>query len=388
MRRLIDMLNHLILHNVNPDIYNRIISLINMDVINTKLRTYKKISNAYELINHLNITNNFTAYVFALYAENKTALLVLYDSVNNFKKIIKAEIPIEYQNILETNMEFNIELFYNQENTNSCSSNALSSILSFILQRQGLYSYPISRLFIYYNERNMEGHVLEDSGAEIHDGVQVLNTIGVCNETEWVYDISKFTIKPDESCYTNALVHKTSAYRPIQQDLSQLRLALIAGFPIVFGFSVYESFESPDVAKTGNMPIPQPTEKCLGGHAVAAVGFDDTRKVFIVRNSWGASWGDKGYFYMPYAFITNPDMTSDFWTITATQDNALACVSEPEPESKPILEQIESACINHRILQLINESDELNGVNRIPSPIPECAVYKRNRNRNKHNKHL
>jgi hypothetical protein len=113
MRRLIDMLNHLIIHNINQDIYDRIISMINVDKINFQLRTYKKISNAYELINHLNITNKFTAYVFALYSGNKIALLVLYDKTNNFKKIIKAEIPIEYQNIIETNMEFNVELYYN-----------------------------------------------------------------------------------------------------------------------------------------------------------------------------------------------------------------------------------------------------------------------------------
>jgi C1A family cysteine protease len=264
---------------------------------------------------------------------------------------------------------------YDQGHLGSCTANALAFCYQYDeLHQKEPNQFTPSRLFIYYNERNMEGHVLEDSGAEIHDGVQALNTIGVCSETEWVYDISKFTVKPDENCYTTALLHKTSAFRPIQQDLSQLRLALITGFPVVFGFSVYESFESPDVAKTGNMPIPLPTEKCLGGHAVAAVGFDDTRKVFIVRNSWGVSWGDKGYFYMPYAFITNPDMASDFWTITATHDNV--CVRVPE--------QIESTCINDCILRLINESNESTGVNRIPSPIPECSVYKRNRNRNKH----
>jgi C1A family cysteine protease len=274
---------------------------------------------------------------------------------------------------------------YDQGHLGSCTANALAFCYQYdeIHQKESSQFIP-SRLFIYYSERNMEGHVLDDSGAEIHDGVQVLNTIGVCSETEWVYDISKFTVKPDESCYTNAQLHRTSAYRPIQQDLSQLRLALIAGFPVVFGFSVYESFESLDVAKTGNMPIPLPTEKCLGGHAVAAVGFDDIRQVIIVRNSWGTSWGDKGYFYMPYVFITNPDMASDFWTITATHDNAPV----PAPVlPAPVPEQIESACINDCILRLINESNELNGVNRIPSPIPECAVYKRNRNRNKHNKH-
>ena len=254
---------------------------------------------------------------------------------------------------------------YDQGHLGSCTANALAFCYQYDeLHQKELSEFTPSRLFIYYNERNMEGHVLDDSGAEIHDGVQVMNTLGVCNETEWVYDISKFTIKPDENCYTNALLHKTSAFRPIQQELSQLRAALIAGFPVVFGFSVYESFESPDVAKTGNMPIPQPSEKLLGGHAVSAVGFDDTRQVFIVRNSWGASWGDKGYFYMPYAFITNPDMASDFWTITAIQDNVSM-----------------RAYSNSRILRLINETNEFNGANRIPSPIPECIVYKRNRNK-------
>jgi C1A family cysteine protease len=274
---------------------------------------------------------------------------------------------------------------YDQGHLGSCTANALAFCYQYdenhkrcLSHQKELNEFTPSRLFIYYNERNIEGHVLDDSGAEIHDGVQVMNTLGVCNETEWVYDISKFTVKPDASCYTNALLHKTSAYKPIQQDLQQIQLALIAGFPVVFGFSVYESFESPDVAKTGNMPIPLPTEKCLGGHAVAAVGFDDTRQVFIVRNSWGASWGDKGYFYMPYAFITNPDMASDFWTITAIQDNVSVSVSVPPTE------QIESACINDRILRLMNESDELSGVNRPPSPIPECIVHKRNRKRNKH----
>lgn len=272
---------------------------------------------------------------------------------------------------------------YDQGHLGSCTANALAFCYQYDeLHQKESCTFTPSRLFIYYNERNIEGHVLDDNGAEIHDGVQVMNTLGVCDEVEWTYDISKFTIKPDENCYINALLHKTSAYRPIQQKLSQLRAALITGFPVVFGFSVYESFESPDVAKTGNMPIPLATEKLLGGHAVAAVGFDDTRRVFIVRNSWGASWGDKGYFYMPYDFITNPDMASDFWTITSTQDNTI-----PKPLFEQV-EQIESACINDRILRLINESDELNGVNRIPSPIPECIVYKRHRNRNKNNKHL
>jgi C1A family cysteine protease len=142
----------------------------------------------------------------------------------------------------------------------------------------------------------------------------------VCSETDWPYNIDKFKDKPTDNCYSFALSHKTIDYRAISQNLDQLKSALIEGFPVVFGFSVYESFESEEVAKTGYMPMPKPNEKILGGHAVAIVGFDNSKKIFIVRNSWGSGWGDKGYFYMPYDFIVNPNMASDFWTITKTID--------------------------------------------------------------------
>lgn len=82
-----------------------------------------------------------------------------------------------------------------------------------------------------------------------------------------------------------------------------------------FGFTVLTSFSSEQTRKTGVMVMPQPGDKVRGGHAVTAVGFDDFKQVFIVRNSWGEGWGDKGYFYMPYEYITNPDLAHDFWCI-------------------------------------------------------------------------
>ncbi len=85
---------------------------------------------------------------------------------------------------------------------------------------------------------------------------------------------------------------------------------------MVFGFSVYESFESDSVASTGVVPMPSPNEQLLGGHAVVLVGYDDTKKVWIVRNSWGTNWGQAGYFTMPYAYLTNSNLASDFWTIS------------------------------------------------------------------------
>jgi C1A family cysteine protease len=210
---------------------------------------------------------------------------------------------------------------YDQGHLGSCTANAIGFCYHYdeIKQKEKSAFIP-SRLFIYYNERNLEGHVTEDSGAEIHDGIQVIHSLGVCSETDWPYNIDKFKDKPTDNCYSFALSHKTIDYRAISQNLDQLKSALIEGFPVVFGFSVYESFESEEVAKTGYMPMPKPNEKILGGHAVTIVGFDNSKKIFIVRNSWGSGWGDKGYFYMPYDFIVNPNMASDFWTITKTID--------------------------------------------------------------------
>lgn len=210
---------------------------------------------------------------------------------------------------------------YDQGHLGSCTANAIAGAYEFdeIFEKESSIFRP-SRLFIYYNERKMEDHVNEDSGAEIRDGVQSISTVGVCPETMLPYDITKFTEEPSPECYTTALHHKSVEYKRVDQTLEQLRQCLIEGFPFVFGFMVYESFESPDVAKTGVMPMPKEGEKVLGGHAVVGVGFDDDKKVFIVRNSWGDSWGDKGYFYMPYDFILNADNASDFWTIRRVVD--------------------------------------------------------------------
>jgi len=90
---------------------------------------------------------------------------------------------------------------------------------------------------------------------------------------------------------------------------------LASSYPFIFGFTVYDSFESQPVAQTGVVPMPGSTERVLGGHCVVAVGYDDSQQRFIVRNSWGTSWGIQGYCTMPYAYLTDSNLASDFWTI-------------------------------------------------------------------------
>jgi C1A family cysteine protease len=206
---------------------------------------------------------------------------------------------------------------YDQGQLGSCTANAIAGALEYDQRKQGLPEATPSRLFIYYNERVMEHSVSEDAGAEIRDGVKSVNKQGACAEALWPYDISQFATKPSAQCYTAAKQHRTVSYMRVMQSLTQMKACLASGSPIIFGFTVYESFESAQVAATGIVPMPAHYESVLGGHAVLCVGYDDASQRFIVRNSWG-NWGDAGYCHMPYAYLLSRSLASDFWTIKST----------------------------------------------------------------------
>ena len=203
----------------------------------------------------------------------------------------------------------------------SCTANALANAHLFnqLAQPGGQDQLP-SRLFIYWNERNLEGTTNSDSGAQIRDGIKVLAKLGAPPEPLWPYAIAKFATKPPAKAYQAALSHQALTYQRVTQSLSQLKGALALGFPVVFGFTVYESFESPAVAKTGIVPMPGAAERAVGGHAVMAVGYDDSKQVFRVLNSWGSGWGQKGFFTIPYAYLVSSDLASDFWTLRLVKE--------------------------------------------------------------------
>jgi C1A family cysteine protease len=201
-----------------------------------------------------------------------------------------------------------------QGNLGSCTGNALVGAMEVLENIEKASFVDLSRLFVYYNERAMEGTIRQDAGAVIRDGVKTLVKSGVCTEKLWPYNIAKFKNKPTKPCFTDGLTRTVSMYSRLNTT-TDMRNCLAAGFPFVFGFSVYDSFESDAVAKTGVVPMPGKSEQLLGGHAVLAVGYDDTTQHFIVRNSWGAGWGDKGYFTIPYAYLAGRNLSDDFWTI-------------------------------------------------------------------------
>ncbi len=204
---------------------------------------------------------------------------------------------------------------YDQGQLGSCTANAIAAAVEFERMAQSLPDFVPSRLFIYYNERAMEGSVSEDAGAQIRDGIKSVANLGACSETEWPYDVSQFAVQPPAPCYQSALHDQVIQYSSMVQSLNSMQTCLSMGFPFCFGFTVYDSFESEQVAQTGIVPMPSASENQLGGHAVLCVGYDNTTQQFIVRNSWSANWGLQGYMLMPFAYLLRGDLSSDFWNI-------------------------------------------------------------------------
>jgi C1A family cysteine protease len=226
--------------------------------------------------------------------------------------------PVEVAGVLPVSVDLREQCppVYDQGQLGSCTANAIAATIQFDRMKQKLAQiFTPARLFIYYNERVIEHTVASDSGAQIRDGIKSVGKQGDCPETEWPCVIAKFKTKPPAKCYADALKYKAVLYQRLTPVLGQLKGCLASDHPFVFGFTVYESFESAQVAKTGHAPLPKPNEQSIGGHAVVCVGYNDAKQWFIIRNSWGDKWGMKGYFTLPYSYVAAANLASDFWTI-------------------------------------------------------------------------
>jgi len=207
---------------------------------------------------------------------------------------------------------------FDQGQLGSCTSNAVGAALEYDAMLDGAPAVTPSRLFIYYCERQLEGSLGQgDTGAMGRDGFKAVRRYGTPPETDWPYDIAKYADDPPQQAWSDAAAHKmTKHYKSVPRSLNQFKLVLSNQQTIAFGFSVYESFESPEVASTGIVPMPSAHEQQMGGHEVLAVGYlADQPNYVLVRNSWGSSWGMGGYFLMPWQYLLSTDLASDFRTI-------------------------------------------------------------------------
>lgn len=206
---------------------------------------------------------------------------------------------------------------YDQGQVGSCTGNSTAGAVQFERRRQQLNpDWVPSRLFIYYGAREIDGDLSYDGGAQIRDAIKSVVTWGAPPEEVWPYDVTKVLTTPTPDAYTAGQTDLAIQYQRIVASIYSLRVALaINNLPVVFGFTVYESFESDVVAQTGVVPMPGANEGVVGGHAVLMVGYDNDKEVFLVRNSWGEGWGMQGYFTLPYEFVPS-GLAADFWQIS------------------------------------------------------------------------
>jgi C1A family cysteine protease len=244
---------------------------------------------------------------------NKREYIRVKDAVDSRDRVYKAVAHVEQPSHVDLSSKCSpIE---NQGQLGSCTGNAITGLLEYLenIKREKLVR--LSRLFVYFNERMIEGTINSDAGANIRDGIKSILTWGVCSEDIWPYDVQQFKTKPNADAYIDAATRKDYEYASVPQTEHAICSCLASGSPLVFGITVYESLESAEVAKSGIAPMPAEGEKVLGGHALLIVGYDKKDQTFLIRNSWGPHWGIKGYFKLPFAYVLDPNLADSFWTI-------------------------------------------------------------------------
>ena len=207
---------------------------------------------------------------------------------------------------------------FDQLQQGSCTGNG-GCFQAAWLEHQAGHTKTFSRQFLYNVTRILENMLSEDSGCEPRDVFRALAKYGVCEESFFPYDENKLTVTPPKAAYDAALAHKALMYFRCA-SLSTIKQSIVDGFPVGFGFQVYESFMSDEVARTGLAPMPTRGEAQDGGHYVVCTGYDDTKKIgnmigaCKVRNSWGSNFGQAGYFWLPYGYWQQ-GLASDNWTL-------------------------------------------------------------------------
>lgn len=203
----------------------------------------------------------------------------------------------------------------------SCVAHGVATAFRHAEIKSGQGDFDISRLWIYYQARKIEDTIGEDAGAEIRDGIKVVAKIGAPNERGWPYDVNRFMDAPPPECEVDAALNKAIKYRRVMVTTRSVQNALAAGFPVVIGISLYDSFESDHAANTGMVPHPDvEKEQLVGGHCMCVVGYQQMNGSlhFITRNSWGADWGDKGDCYIPASILGSQLFGADYWLISKT----------------------------------------------------------------------
>jgi len=218
-----------------------------------------------------------------------------------------------------------------QGSIGSCTANAGVGLIEYFERRSFGKHIDASRLFLYKVSRNLL-HLTGDTGAYLRTTMAAMTLFGVPPSEYWPYDVENFDEEPSAFCYAFAQNYQSVQFYRLDPPgtdrkdlLNRIKTYLAAGLPSMFGFTVFNSIWTAD--KTGKIPYPSRRDSVDGGHAVAAIGFDDkikikgnspdakeTKGALLIRNSWGTDWGDNGYGWLPYDYVLNW-LAVDWWSL-------------------------------------------------------------------------
>ncbi len=201
----------------------------------------------------------------------------------------------------------------------SCTAQAVTEALRFIIKKSGNEDRSLARLQLYYDSRELEGTAKVDGGATLRDAIKCTRNSGVAHEFLWPYNPGRVLTRPPLSVYADAEKFEAITYQRVTVNATHVKVALATGYPVLIGLTLYESFQSAEVARTGIVPMPDlDQESVAGGHAILAYGYGDHPGHFTIRNSWGVQWGNKGDCYIPEDYVGSTKYGADFWRITRT----------------------------------------------------------------------
>ncbi|CAF1226848.1 unnamed protein product [Adineta steineri] len=243
----------------------------------------------------------------------------------------------------------------------SCTANSLAGAYEYLNKKAHGTSIRVSRFFIYYNSRAKEFNTSQvyDTGCYLVDAIEALDEFGTCLESFWPYDTSRVNIKPTDEAYQQASGHKINDALKVNIDLNEMKLCLAHGFPFAFAIKLFNSFLS--VNETGAVPIPNQDDiakQLIGMHALLAVGYSEESQAFLVRNSWGQNWGEKGYCYIPYAYLANPDYTDEAFAIRKVANDDFGQDNWYFNDDTNFLANMPMGSSNNHTIEQYDEDDE------------------------------
>lgn len=236
------------------------------------------------------------------------------------------EIPCSEDYVPKTNLPAKVDLrpFFttikDQGGIGACSAFSIVGIFEYILKRNSVSEPDLSESFVYYNVRKANNKENEDTGSSLFEVISSITDKGVCHERFCPYS-ETLDVNPSQEAYDDAQNNKIIKALNVKGSLEDIKSALSEGYPVAISLKIYDSFEP--VEGFISRPTSEEIAGESGNHAMILCGYSEEEKIFIVRNSWGTRFGDRGYCYIPYSYISDPNLMNVACIITQISDNKL-----------------------------------------------------------------